>query len=76
MNLEKGEIIELENEKEYICFSSIEDNGNKYIYLVSNFKPVEIKFAKEIVVDGELSLEIINKQDEKEKLLRLFQTNN
>ena len=76
MSLEKGEIIELDNGKEYICFSCLEDQNNRYIYLISNFKPLEIKFAKEIINNGEISLEIINQQSEKERLFKLFQEKN
>jgi len=69
MKVENGEIIKLDNGKEYICFSSLEDKGTNYIYLISNFKPLEIRFAK--VFDDE-SLEIINNQEEKQKVFELF----
>lgn len=49
MKIENGEIIELDNEKEYICVARLEDNGVNYLYLLSNFKPIEIMFAKEII---------------------------
>ena len=35
-----GEIISLENGKEYIIFSKIEEKGVNYLYLMSNFKPI------------------------------------
>lgn len=60
--MKESEIIVI-NEKEYICFKTIEDNGIKYVYLISNFKPAEVKFAKEL--DDE-KLEIINNKAEKE----------
>ena len=40
MKIENGEIIELDNEKEYICVARLEDNGVNYLYLLSNFKPI------------------------------------
>ena len=40
---------------------------------MSNFKPLEIKFAKLLNTNStELELEIINNQEEKEKVLELF----
>lgn len=73
MNIQIGEIIELDEGKEFICFSTAEMNGNTYIYLMSNFKPLEIKFAKLLNTNStELELEIINNQEEKEKVLELF----
>lgn len=69
MKVEVGEIIELDNGKEYICCSSIEDNNNTYIYLMSNFKPLEIRFAK--VLDDS-TLNIITNQEEKKRIFNLF----
>lgn len=72
--LENGEIISLEDGKEYICVSSIENEGNIYIYLMSNFKPLDIKFAKQLTMQEEtLKIEVINNQEEKEKVMNLFQ---
>lgn len=60
MNLEAGEVIVLDNDKEYICVSVIEKDGEIYIFLVSNFKPLEVRFARQIIDGDNLSLEIIN----------------
>jgi len=68
MNLENGEIILL-NEKEYVCISNVKLENNNYFCLMSNFKPLEIKFAKELD-NGQL--EIINNKEQKENLLQLF----
>ena len=40
---------------------------------MSNFKPLEIKFAKHEIVNGEIQLTIIGDTNEKIKLLNLFQ---
>ena len=72
MKLEVGEIITLDNGKEYICFSKINDNGINYVYLMSNFKPIEIKFAIEKVNNAEVELEIINNQEQKQYIYNLF----
>lgn len=73
MKIVEGEIITLSNNKEYICLKTLTDNDIDYIYLMSNFKPLEIKFARQNIVDGEIEITIINNQEEKEKLLKLFQ---
>lgn len=72
MKINEGEIIQLDNNKEYICFSTISDQNDYYVYLISNFKPLEVKFAKEISDGDSVSLEIINDQNQKKKLLKLF----
>lgn len=65
MKLERGEVITLDDNKEYICFNSVSKNGETFVYLLSNFKPIKIKFAKEIFDNGELTLEIINDLEQK-----------
>lgn len=72
MKIENCEIIELDNEKEYICVARLEDNGVNYLYLLSNFKPIEIMFAKEIINGEEINIEIINNDEEKRHVLELF----
>lgn len=72
MKLEVGEIITLDNNKEYICFSKINDNGIDYVYLMSNFKPIEIKFAIERIINQEVELEIINDSKQKQYVYNLF----
>ena len=70
--LEFGETAVLEDGKEYICFASLEENGVDYVYLVSNFKPLEVRFAKQILTDGVLQLEIVQDQELKQHLFELF----
>ena len=72
--LEFGETAVLENGKEFICFKTLTEDGVDYAYLVSNYKPVEVRFAKQTIVNGELLLEIVEDQDLKERLLELFQS--
>ena len=37
--IEQGELITLDNQKEYICFQVMKADGETYLYLLSNFKP-------------------------------------
>ena len=72
MKLEVGELITLDNNKEYVCFSEINDNGIDYVYLISNFKPIEIRFAIEKTNNNDVELEIINNQEQKQYVYNLF----
>lgn len=72
MKLEVGELITLDNNKEYVCFSKINDNGIDYVYLISNFKPIEIRFAIEKTNNNDVELEIINNQEQKQYVYNLF----
>ena len=76
MKIETGEIITLDNNKEYICFSTLNHEGKDYVYFLSNFKPLEIKFGEQTIDDGEVNIRIINDQNEKQMVLNLFQNNN
>lgn len=72
--LEFGETAVLENGKEYVCFASLQDNGIDYVYLVSNSKPLEVRFAKQILINGMLQLEIVEDPALKQHLFNLFKT--
>ena len=74
MNYQEGDIIEIKN-KEYVIYAIIEKDNNKYYYLMSNFKPVEILFAKNTGIDGDDKLLLINDQQEKIQVFDLFKTN-
>lgn len=73
MKLEAGEIVTLDNGKEYICFAGLENQGIDYIYLMSNFKPLEIRFAIQRIVNNEVELEIINDPTQKQRVWELFE---
>ena len=73
MKLEKGEIITLDNNEEYICANIINYEGTDYVYLISNFKPVKVKFARvKYLENNNLSVVLINDQKQKQALLGLF----
>ena len=76
MKIETGESITLDNNKEYSCFSKLNHEGKDYVYLMSNGKPLEIKFGEQTIDDGEVNIRIINDQNEKQMVLNLFQNNN
>lgn len=75
--LEIGDIAVLNNGKEYICFNELTLNNLNYVYLVSNFKPLEVFFAKEnLMANGEIELAIVENKEEKEMLFNLLANQN
>lgn len=76
MKIGVGELITLSNNKEYICFDTITYNGIDYVYLMSNFKPLEIKFGVQVISNGQINIKIINNQNEKQMVLKLFEHKN
>ena len=69
--LEKGELITLSNDKEYLVYDIIEKNGNRYIYLSYNteeLEKAEVMICKEIEKDGELLLEMLTEKSEIEDI--------
>ena len=67
-----GELLRLENDKEYICFYELEDNGTNYLYLATQTKPIEVKFAKYKINENNDSLTIIGNKAEKKYIYDLF----
>ena len=69
MSYREGEIIELEG-KEYIIYSVIPDETRNYYYLMSNFKPIDMKFVTE--GDTEDEMLVITDQEVKLRVFDLF----
>lgn len=70
--LEFAETAVLENGKEYVCFATIQENGEDYVFLVTNSKPLEVRFAKQVLTDGVLELQIVEDQQLKLHLFEIF----
>ena len=69
MNYKEGEIIELDD-KEYIIYSIIQDGEKYYYYLMSNFKPIDMKFATD--GDEEGTMNVVVEEQEKLRVFDLF----
>ena len=67
-----GEIIELDDNKEYIVVSKKELHNIVYVYLITNSKPLEILIATEKDVNGEITLEEVKDNDELDYVLSQF----
>lgn len=70
--IEVGEIITLEDQREFICMKKIQDGGKNYLFLMSNFKPLEVFFAQEITEGEGPRIRKIEDPEEKKRLLPLF----
>lgn len=66
-------IVTLDDGKKYYCFQVLNHEGVDYIYLISTTTPIEVRFAKQRMVDGTLQADIINNKEEKLFALKLFQ---
>ena len=73
MVIEKGEIITLDNNKEYLCFGrAVADNQKKYLYLMSTSEPIEIRFAEEMIDESGVQVRVIGSKEEKQIALAAF----
>lgn len=73
MEIEKGEIITLDNNKEYLCFGrAVADNQKKYLYLMSTSEPIEIRFAEEMIDESGVQVRVIGSKEEKQIALAAF----
>lgn len=68
--LEKGEVVVLENNEQYICCKRIKYQNKEYIYLLTVKRPYKVKFAEEII-DDDLKLIFVENEDLKEELLKI-----
>lgn len=58
--IKEGEVIVLDNDKEYFCLTKCNYKGVNYLYLVGNFTPAEVMFAKEVLINGQVEIEEVN----------------
>ena len=73
MEIEKGEIITLEDGKEYICFGrAVADNQKKYLYLMTIAEPIEVRFAEETTDAEGVRVRILGSSSEKQLALEAF----
>ncbi len=75
MEVEKGEIITLSDNKEYVCLSTVlsEDN-KKYLYLMTTKEPINFCFAEEKKNNGLIEIRIIGSKNEKQVLFKRLKT--
>ena len=56
MRIEEGQLVTLDDNKEYMVLKALEYNNTRYIYLMTSSKPIEVSFVKEEIIDNDLTL--------------------
>ena len=69
--LEIGQIINLNN-KEYIIINIMDLHNIKYVFLISNSKPLEVLIGTEKEKDGNIVIEEVKDNDELDYILSRF----
>lgn len=67
-----GEQIVLENNEEYVCYATINDNNNDYIYLINVKNNKDVKIARQILNNNEIEIEIIEDSEKLKHINNLF----
>ncbi|MBR6690431.1 MAG: hypothetical protein IKL65_03780 [Bacilli bacterium] len=70
--LEVGEIVKLDDSKEYIVVNSIYLHNVRYVFLISNFKPLNIVIATEKIKEEDIVLEEVKDNAELDYILSQF----
>lgn len=70
--LEVGEIVKLDNDKEYIVVNIMNLHNIRYVFLISNFKPLDIVIATEKIKDEDIVLEEVKDNTELDYILSQF----
>lgn len=70
--LEISQLVKLDNNKEYIVVNTMELHSVRYVFLMSNSKPLEIVVANEKNKDGNLILEEVKDNTELDYVLSQF----
>lgn len=73
MNLEEGQLITLDNNKDYIIIKQVEYNGIIYFYLMTDKKPLEILIVKLQEENGSQILKVIDSKEELKEIINLFE---
>ena len=73
MQLEDGQIITLDNDKDYIVVKKIICDGIEYVYLITDKKPIEVLVVKSQLVDGDIVLTVVDSKEELDKIINLFE---
>ncbi len=72
--LMEGQIVKLNNNKEYIVIKKINAHSFNYVYLISSDKPIEFLVATEKVDNGKTILEEIKDNNELDYALTILKS--
>jgi len=70
--LEVGEIVKLSNDKEYIVVNVMNLHNIRYVFLISNFKPLDIVIGTEKIIDEDIVVEEVKDNNELDYVLSQF----
>lgn len=70
--LEVGEITKLDNDKEYIVVNTMNLHNIRYVFLISNFKPLDIVIATEKIIGEDIVLDEVKDNTELDYILSQF----
>ena len=70
--LEVGQIVKLDNDKEYMIVNIMNLHNIRYVFLISNFKPLEIVIATEKIKNENIILEEVKDNTELDYILSQF----
>lgn len=70
--VEVGQIIKLNDNKEYVVVNKMSLHNINYVYLMTNSKPLEIEIATEKLVNGDIVLEEVKSNEELDYVLSRF----
>lgn len=70
--LEIGKMVNLNGGKDYIVVNTMDLHNIKYVFLISNSKPLEIVIGTEKNVDGNVIIEEVKDNDELDYVLSRF----
>jgi hypothetical protein len=79
MNVTKGEVITLTDNKDYVVVDIVIDNGNKYIYLVTNVEKeadIEVLLLKEVREDNNVYYDTVTDENEIFKVMGIIVRHN
>ena len=70
--LEIGEIVKLSNDKEYIVVNTMNLHNIRYVFLISNFKPLDIVIGTEKIIDEDIVVEEVKDNTDLDYVLSHF----
>ena len=70
--LEIGEIVKFSNDKEYIVVNTMSLHNVRYVFLISNFKPLDIVIGTEKIIDEDIVVEEVKDNNELDYVLSQF----
>lgn len=73
--VEVGQIIKLDDDKEYVIINKMNLHNINYVFLMTCSKPLEILIGTEKIVNGEVTIDEIKDNDELDYVLSQFSLN-